>query len=92
MNIIKGTHIRASWLKPNIPLSSLAGMQTKLGCTQVNVSGIVRHIRVNDPLHPTDYQLYIDLDFNDPNIPTVQLVGCTCGRKHVQVDPKHITG
>lgn len=88
--INKGTRIRARWLRVNNPMSSLAGMQMKLGCTQMEVSGIVRHVRCNDPVSPTVYQLFIDLDPTIQGVPTVKLEGCTCGREHVQVDPKHV--
>ena len=86
MNITKGMRIRARWFRPNP--ASLAGMQMKVSCTQVEVSGIVRHIRIDDPDHPTKYTLFIDADAE--GLPQVNLLGCTCGHGHIQVDPKHV--
>jgi len=91
VTINKGTRIRARWFRAQMnPPASLAGMQMKLGCTEVEVSGVVRHVRCDDPVKPTRYQFFIDPDPEVQGVPTVKLEGCTCGREHVQVDPKHV--
>lgn len=85
VTINKGTWIQARWFKANKP-TSLAGMQMKVGCTQIEIAGIVRHIRGDE----TKYYFFIDPDVEVQGIPTVKLEGCTCGREHVQVDPKNV--
>lgn len=34
----------------------------KFGATLVEVSGVVRHVRGNDPVNPTEIRLYVESD------------------------------
>lgn len=90
VNITKGSRIRAEWMKANDPPSSLAGMQLKFGVTRFELVGVVRHVRGDDPVNPTEIRFYVDPD-HEWQGPTVNL-GCTCGHPHVEVNPKHVTG
>ena len=90
VTINKGTRIRAKWFIVSEPAPSLSGAQMKLGCTQVEVSGIVRHVRCDDLENPTVYRLFIDPDTEVPGVAMVQLKGCTCGRKHLRIIPEHV--
>lgn len=91
VTVNKGTRIRARWFKPQLnPPASLAGVQLKLSCSYVEVSGVVRHIRVDNQENPTDYQFFIDPDPEVSGAPLVSLEGCSCGRGHIHVDPKHV--
>jgi len=89
--ITKGTRIRAHWFQVNDPPSSLAGMQMKFGVTERVVTGVVRHVRGDHPVTPTEVRFYID-----PESPwdgaTITPHGCTCGHSHVEINPKHVTG
>lgn len=91
VTLVKGMRIRAQWFRPHLgPASSLAGVQMKFSASLIDVTGIVRHIRVDNQENPTDYQIFIDPDQTILGVPLVQLDRCTCGRGHLQVDPKHI--
>jgi hypothetical protein len=65
-------------------------MQLKFGAASTEVSGIVRHVRVDNPENPTLYQFYIDVDGGVEGVKGIELEGCSCGREHVEVDPKHV--
>lgn len=83
--ITKGTKIRARWFKPK-PLGtwSLAGAQLKFTGDMLDVTGIVRHVRSDDPVLPVNVTFHIDTDDNqgDP---------CPkCGTNHLTIDPKHV--
>lgn len=88
--VTKGDHITASWMRTN--LTSLAGVQMKLEGQQVSVSGIVRHVRGNDPIAPTSIRIYIDPDDPACELPRARPPRCTCPRPHVEVEPQHVTG
>lgn len=84
----KGDRIRASWLKVN-PLTCLAGAMPKVGATAVEVTGVVRHIRTDNPDNPVLIRVYIDPDDGYTG-PTVNLIGCVCGHPHVELHPEWI--
>lgn len=67
-NIVKGTRVKARFLKANNPLSSLAGMQPKVGCQQVEIEGRVEHIRGDAPVNPTSIGLWIRTDDGQEHI------------------------
>jgi hypothetical protein len=89
-NVVKGTRIRAHWLRANNPPSCLAGMQLKFGATSCDVTGVVRHFRGDHPTEPTVIAIFIDPD-GDCDLPRVRPEGCSCEKPHVQVNPKWVT-
>jgi len=94
--ITKGTKVRARWFKANDPMSCLAGMQMKIGVTDVTVSGVCRHFRGDDPVNPTKVEVYIDPDPGTWTGPLVKPAGgCSCPADHpghVLINPDHIVG
>lgn len=86
--ITKGDHVVASWMRTR--LACLAGVQMKLEGQQVIVSGIVRHVRGDDPVNPTTVAIFIDPDDPGCELPRVRPPRCTCPKPHVVVDPQHI--
>jgi hypothetical protein len=83
----KGDRVRANWFSAR-PVS-LAGVQMKLGGDWKDVTGIVRHIRADDPHNPTEIRAYLDPDNWTGGL--VKPEGCTCeGPGHVEVKPAWI--
>jgi hypothetical protein len=82
-NINKGTRIKAQWF--NVKPSSLTGMQLKFSGKQYFISGIVRHVRVDDLINPTKYYLYVESDNKDEGVFCEK-----CKVNEVFVDPKHV--
>ncbi len=85
--LFKGDRIRASWFSAK--LTCLAGVQTKFGATQKTVTGIVRHIRVDDPVTPTGMRVYVDPDDGYVG-PFINPPGCTCSTQHVELRPEWV--
>jgi hypothetical protein len=89
VDLRKGARIRARWTETE--LVSLAGMQMKAQLTEREVTGVVRHLRGDDPVAPTLVRLYVE-----PDSPwsgrTVRPHGCQCESAHVEVDPRHVVG
>lgn len=82
--IVKGSRIRASWFQAH--LASLSGMQMKFGATGLTVTGVVRHLRGDDPVAPKEVRIYIDPDDPVPaGVEKVQAYGCTCEGGHVEL-------
>jgi hypothetical protein len=83
-DIVKGSKVRARWWgEPR--LVSLAGVQPKFEITEHVITGIVRHIRSNDPANPV--QVWIFIDPESPwDGPKVRPPGCECETDHVVVD------
>lgn len=88
----KGDHIRAKWFvaKP-LGTYSIAGAQPKVVGDFIEVSGVVRHVRGNDPVSPTVVRVFIDPD-GEWTGPMERPPGCTCEKPHVAVRPQHIEG
>lgn len=84
MNITKGTRIRARWLVAHDPPSGLAGAQTKVGCTQIDIVGTCVHIRGDRPEDPTEIRVYIDPEGDLPAL-VVRPPGCTHADGHVEI-------
>lgn len=84
---VKGDRIRASWLA--CEPACLAGAQMKLGAKPMTVTGVVRHIRGDHPTNPTTIRVYVDPD-GDWQGPTVEVVRCTCGHPHVELQPEWV--
>lgn len=89
VDLRKGARIRARWTETE--MVSLAGMQMKVQLAEREVTGVVRHLRGDDPVAPTIVRLYVD-----PEAPwsgrTVRPHGCRCERAHVEVHPRHVVG
>jgi len=75
----KGDRIR--WT--SIATPSLAGMQMKVQVTYR--TGVIRHVRGNDPVVPTSVRIYVD---PDDGAGTVRPIRCTCAGAHVEIDPE----
>lgn len=73
--ITKDNKIKARWFKVNDPISSIAGGQMKVGSTEIVVSGIVKHVRGDDPIKPTVVRLYVEPDG---------------GGDEIEVNPDHV--
>lgn len=84
--VVKGNRIRASWLEC-YPIC-LSGMQMKLGAREMSVTGVVRHVRGDDPTNPKAVRLYVDAESGNYEGHTVECV--KCGHDHVEVDLKHV--
>lgn len=84
--VVKGNRIRASWL--DVHPTCLSGMQMKLGATPMSVTGVVCHVRGDDPSNPKTVRLYVDAESGNYE---GHAVGCVkCGRDHVEVNPAHV--
>lgn len=82
---------RARWYR-GLPLGSwsLAGAQMKSAVEEVVVEGVIRHIRGDDPVQPTEQYIFLDVD-GRPSLARVRPPGCTCGGPgHVMVKPEWI--
>lgn len=89
--ICKGDRVRARWYR-GLPLGSwsLAGAQMKAAVEEVVVEGVIRHIRGDDPVAPTERAIFLDVD-GQPSLARVRPPGCTCGGPgHVMVKPEWI--
>lgn len=77
MRVEKGDRIGARWFVTNP--ASLAGMHLKLVATEIEISGIVRHLRGDHPEEPTEIVAYVE-----PEVPIPDVVrrerpyGCMC--------------
>lgn len=77
MRVEKGDRIGARWFVTH--QAPLAGMQFKLGATEIAISGIVRHLRGDHPQEPTEIVAYVE-----PEGPILDVVrrerpyGCMC--------------
>lgn len=85
--LFKGDRIRSAWFATR--LTCLAGVQTKFGATLKRVTGVVRHIRVDDPVTPTEIRIYIDPDDGYAGS-FVNPPGCTCSTRHVEIRPEWV--
>jgi hypothetical protein len=81
-NIVKGTLIKAQWLKATP--ASLAGVQMKVGAVAKSISGVVRHIRGDHPTDPTIIKLYVEPESWDGEY-TADV--CDCHDNLVEIDP-----
>ena len=91
--ITKGTRVQARWFVPNDPPSSLAGMQMKIGATEVHVIGTCVHFRGDDPVAPTEVRIYIDVEGELPAVvKKVVPHGCTHEGGHVEIREEWIVG
>jgi len=68
LNLRKGSRVKARWFQANDPLSSLAGMQMKLGVTEQAVEGVVTHIRADHPINPSRYGVWVQPDGGGPEV------------------------
>lgn len=76
--LTKGDRVRAVLLVAN-PHASLAGVQMKFDCHDVEVVGACRHFRGNDPVNPTEVLIYVEPEGDLPYyVPRVRPPGCTC--------------
>lgn len=84
----KGDRVRASWFQSK-PLGtfSVAGAQTKVTASRIEVAGTVRHVRGDDPVAPAVVRLFLDCDGVDGG---ARPPGCTCLRGHVEVRPEWV--
>lgn len=82
--IVRGSRIRARWLVAHV--SSLAGAQAKVGCTQIDIVGTCVHIRGDRPEDPTEVRVYIDPEGDLPAlVGRVRPPGCTHADGHVEI-------
>lgn len=86
--LVKGSRIRANWFKAE--LACLAGAQMKFGAQGVEAVGAIKHFRGDHPTDPTEIRIYIDPE-GDYKGEMVTVVGCTCGRKHVEIKPEWVS-
>ena len=92
----KGARVRISGLRA-LPLGtySLAGVTDKVAAVSVNYTGTVRHLRGDDPLHPTVIKLYIEPDEGQelPRWTPTRAYGCTCETHGdtFEIDPSWVT-
>jgi hypothetical protein len=85
VEVRKGDRIRAKWFAHKVV--GLAGVQMKVSGEFRIVTGVVRHIRTNDPQNPTDIRLYLDPE-GDCNVSSrVNPLGCECPTFHVEIMP-----
>lgn len=76
--VTKGTKIRARWFGGAQPVA-LSGVQMKLQVTEFVVEGTVRHLRGNDPVAPTQIELYIEPSGHVPQgVRRGRAPGCSC--------------
>lgn len=91
--ITKGSRIVARWFQAN--QACLAGYQMKTGATQITLSGIVRHLRGDDPADPREVLLYIEPDGEVPDtLSRTRPYGCECEGhdRLVEVKIQHVVG
>ncbi len=82
--IVKGSRVRAEWFQAHAV--SLSGMQMKFGARQHVVTGVVRHLRGDDPVAPKEVRIYIDPEGDAPaDLGKVRPYGCTCEGGHVEL-------
>lgn len=62
----KGARIRARWLAASGGSWSPSGFQDKYAIETVEITGIVRHLRGDDPIAPTVVRLYVEPDGDVP--------------------------
>jgi hypothetical protein len=87
VNVLKGDRIRASWLA--VKPVCLAGVQPKLGGEVQTVTGVIRHIRCDDPMNPTEIRIYVDPD-GEWTGSRVTPFGCECPTAHVEIQPEWV--
>ncbi len=87
MNVLKGDRVRASWYAAR--LACLSGQQSKFGASQENLTGVVRHVRGDKPVDPTEVRLYVDPE-GEHTFDLVHPHGCTCNTPHVEIRPEWI--
>lgn len=90
MFVTKGQRITADWFG-DAKFVALAGVMMKAQVTKFVVTGVIRHVRGDDPVNPKTVRFYVDPD-GDWTGPTVRPPGCTCDKAHVEVNPDHVTG
>lgn len=90
VNIVKGTRIRARWLATTNAL--LAGSQFKTGAVEVEIVGIVRHLRGDHPTDPQQVVLYVEVEGEPAGVTRERPFGCKCDGHDqlVRVNPNHI--
>lgn len=88
MYVKKGSRISARWFG-DAKAVALAGVNMKLQVTEYAVSGIVRHVRGDDPVNPTTIRFYIDPDPGYDG-PRARPPGCACSQDHVEINPDHV--
>lgn len=91
MLVRKGDSVHVCWL--DCRPAALSGMQLKMGATLNEFSGVVKHVRGDDPENPTQVRLFVDpnLDANVDHLPRVRPPGCTCEHLHVEIKPAWVT-
>lgn len=82
--LLKGDRVHARWFDTK-PIA-LAGVQMKMGADLREVSGVVRHIRTDNPLNPVNIRVYVDPDTTGEK-GLVRPPGCTCADPHVELKP-----
>ena len=82
----KGSRIRAEWFRAEtFGKAALTGMQIKTTATAMSVTGVVRHIRSNDPnFEAKNVMLFVEPD-DGTGTPCAK-----CGVNEVQVKPAWI--
>lgn len=93
-DLCKGTRVRAKWLQTKpIGTFSLSGMQPKIACTLVELTGTCRHFRGDDPVAPTKVRIYVEPDGDVPEgVARTRPWGCECdGHDHlVEIRPEWV--
>ena len=91
--LLKGDRIRARWLAIQpIGTFSLTGMQMKAPVQDVEVVGIVRHLRGDGPV-PTKILLYVEAESEVPDwLLRERPFGCECPEhdRLVVVNPERV--
>ena len=83
--IVKGSRVRAKFFKTKpIGTYSIAGMQMKFIGDEVEIIGVVRHIRGDDPVAPKEVRVYIDRE-EGVELPLVHPQGCLCEKGHAEL-------
>lgn len=78
--LTKGTRVRASWFQSKaLGTFSLAGMQMKTTGSFVEVVGVCRHFRGDDPVAPTEVRIYVEPEGEVPEgVTRTRPLGCEC--------------
>ncbi len=93
VNVVKGTRVIACWFQASpFGTYSLSGMQPKVSGGFVEVVGVCRHFRGDDPVNPKEVRVYIDAESGAEGLRTVRPHGCTCDHEHIELKPEWIRG
>jgi hypothetical protein len=83
--IQKGSRIEAQYFQVTTPSGALAGNQLKTSAILQQITGVVRHIRADDPQFTVNVTVHVQTDDNSGEV-------CRkCGCREVTIKPGCIT-